>query len=65
MIKSSSTGALTFVFVAAWKTWAKENILVDAACFRSVLWARREKESVNMWNVTFWIALTTKKYRGE
>lgn len=44
---------------------AEENILVDAACFHSVLWAHREKESFNTWNITFWIALTIKKYRGE
>lgn len=65
MIKSSNTSALIFVFVAAWKTWAKENILVDTACFHSVLWAHREKEIFNIWNITFWIALTIKKYRGE
>lgn len=64
VIKSSNTSALTFVFVAVWKTWAKENILVVTACFHSVLLAHREKESFNIWNIIFWIALTIKVNKG-
>lgn len=44
MIMSSSISVLTFVFVAAQEKQAEENILVDIACFHSVLWAHRERE---------------------